>query len=676
LTESTILKSGFQSPGNKILYWDFGKYPVKPSYRIDIQARLLSYEVNTLVDPSCIIPYDTTSAEYKLYTRSGHTVHITPKVQELAAEAIGNELNPYCKAQKICSFVHEKIRYYQGMQDRSLDWLLSHPAVDERSGKEYFTGACTEYAALFAAMCRSEGIPARCVYGRIGWAPYLNAENSTMFSYLDTVVTEDGFAGAQHHGLGPHMWAEFYLQDIGWIPVDPNAGSFGLLHNYKVIMSKGRDVFLGPDVPLGDNNGFGYQWVPIVDGRVDGLLSAVYNIKQISEARSNVYHTSDPFPADALMDYKRYLLADDNESLMRNRREFLCNIDYCSRNIPDRDVDFSKIFDDPIWIRSLQYNYDAFICHMLNKIIGVEKFNRLLSEYEGLLENSPAPIQTNRFIQMAGSIYGDSLDWFFNQWEKINGLPHLKVDEVVSEKTDIGWSIKGSLSQSGKSIFSMPVEFSVETEKDQEFFTIWCSGRTTDFEFLTMNKPMVLHADPNHDLLKLQRMPLQLSQIWNSYPDITLVYGTISESEANKTAAERFNNEYLGLSPEIITPDTSITDNDLDAECVVLFGRPETNKISKCFEEIFPIAFNGNSFICNEINYKKPSQGLAQIAEHPLRSKGLFIQYAGLSAAAMLQFGDLYLYDAPNSFVIYNGDKEITSGDWGGDNDLLWKFEE
>ncbi len=660
--------------GNTIFYWDFGKYPVKPSYRIDIQARLLSYEVHTLVDSSGIKPYNTTSAEYKLYTRSSHTVHITPIVEEMVSEAVGNETNSYLKAQKICSFVHEKIRYYQGMDDRSLDWLLSHPSVDERSGEEYFTGACTEYAALFVAMCRSEGIPARCVYGRIGWVPYLNDANSTMYSYLDTVLTEDGFAGAQHHGLGPHMWAEFYLQDIGWIPVDPNAGSFGLLHNYKVILSKGRDIFLGPNIPQEHHNGYGYQWVPIVDGRVDGLLSAVYNIERISEARSNVYHTPDPFPADALVDYKSSLFSDDNETLINNRREFLCNIDYCSRDIPDRDLEFSKIFDDPIWIRSLQYSYDAFVCHMLNKIMGVEKFNRLLTEYERLLVNSPAPIQTNRVIQMAGTIFGESMEWFFDQWEKINGLPHLKVDEVVLEKTEIGWSIRGKLIQSGESIFSMPVEFSVETETDQQFFTIWCSERKTDFEFRIVVKPLVLKADANHDLLKLQRMPLQLSQIWNSYPDITLVYGTISESEVNKTAAERFNNEYLGLNPEIIKPDTSITDNDLNAECVVLFGRPETNKITKCFEELFPLAFNGNSFIFNRINYDKPSQGLAQVTEHPLKSKGLFIQYAGLSAKAMLQFGDLYLYDSPNSFVIYDGDQEITSGDWESDTDLVWKF--
>jgi hypothetical protein len=170
-------------------------------------------------------------------------------------------------------------------------------------------------------------------------------------------------------------------------------------------------------------------------------------------------------------------------------------------------------------------------------------------------------------------------------------------------------------------------------------------------------------------------MPLQLSCLWDSYPNITLIYGTVAESEANKTAAERFNNEYLGLSSEIIKPDTSITDDDLNTASVILFGRPVTNEISKRFENIFPIKFNRDNFSYNGINYAQTSQGLAQIIEHPFQPKGQFILYTGLSATAMLQFGDLYLYDASNSFVIYDGEKQINSGDWEGDADLLWKFE-
>jgi len=671
--------SQFTDPeyGNKIFYWDFGKYPIKPSYKVNIQVRLLSYEVYTMIDSSNIKPYDKTSKEYVLYTKSGTTIHITPKVRELAKEAIGNETNPYLQAQKILTFVHRKIQYYQGM-NRNLDDMFSNSKIDERSGEEYFTGDCSHYSALFVAMCRSEGIPARCVYGRIGWRPYFNEGNSTMYSNLDTMLTDDGFAGAQHHGLGPHMWAEFYLTNYGWIPVDPNAGLFGQLHNYKVIMSKGRDIFLGPDAPKKHHNGYGYQWVPIKNGQVDGLLSSVYNIGKITKARSNVYHNLDPFPADTLTDYKTTLVSNDNpETLLKLRNGFLSTIDYYTRDITNRDTEFSKIFNEPSWIRSLQYNYDAFVCHMLHRVMGDEKFFQLIKEFEILLTNSTMPVETDRFIQMAGKIYGENLEWFFNQWEKTNGLPHLKLGKVTLEKVSNNWIIKGKLFQSNRAFFKLPVEFTLETEQGHELFTTWQHDSITIFEYQTSNKPLALRIDAKNEILKLQRMPLQLSRIWDSYPDIILIYGTVSESEANKTAAERFNNDYLGLSPEVIKPDTVITTNHLNTECVVLFGRPETNKITKRFENTFPIKINRDNFTYNGTNYSKPSQGLAQITEHPLKPKGQFIQYAGLSATAMLQFGDLYVYDAPSSFVIYDGDKQSLSGDWKEtDADLLWKFEE
>jgi transglutaminase-like putative cysteine protease len=677
--------SQFTDPefGNKIFYWDFGKYPIKPSYRVDIQVRLLSYDVHAMIDPSNIKPYDKTSKEYELYTRSEHTIHITPKVKELAKAAIGNETNPYLQAQKIFTFVHKKIRYYEdinrSLDYRSLDYMFSNSKIDEKSGEEYFTGDCSHYSALFVALCRSEGIPARCVYGRIGWDPSLNEGNSRTYSEQDTALSRDGFAGAQHHGLPPHMWAEFYLPDYSWIPVDAQVGRFGqLLWNYQVIMSKGRDIFLGPDAPQKHHNGYGYQWVPICDGRVDGILSAVYDIGVIAKARSNVYHTLDPFPADALADYKQMLASTDTrETQVKWRNDILNEIDYITGDIPNRDIEFSKITNKPDWIHSLQYKHDAFVCHMLHKIMGDHKFSQLMSEYEKLLTNSSAPIETDRFIHMAGNIQGENLEWFFSQWEKANGLPHLKLDDVTLEKRNNAWRIKGKLLQIGRSVFKLQVELLLDTEKGQELFSTWLDDRTTIFEYQTPNKPLKLRVDANNDILKFEKMPLQFSRIWNSFPNINiiLIYGTVSESYANKTAAERFNNEYLGSSNIVLKPDTSITDNDLNTECVILFGRPETNKITRRFENVFPIKFNRDSFSYNGINYNKTSQGLAQIIEHPLRSKGQFILYAGLSATGMVQFGYLYPYDAAHSFVIYDGDKQINSGDWETDADLLWKFE-
>jgi hypothetical protein len=85
-------------------------------------------------------------------------------------------------------------------------------------------GECGDYAALFVALCRASGIPARPVVGR--WA-----------------MPENG---------SYHVWAEFYLQDVGWVPVDPsfgpknNADTFGNLDNNLIIFNKAYDISLVP----------------------------------------------------------------------------------------------------------------------------------------------------------------------------------------------------------------------------------------------------------------------------------------------------------------------------------------------------------------------------------------------------------------------------------------------
>jgi hypothetical protein len=77
--------------GNPMFFWDFGKMPEQTTYKANIRFRLESYDIDTEVDPELVGSYDKTSKEYAVYTRSTHTIHITPKIKELAQEAVGDD---------------------------------------------------------------------------------------------------------------------------------------------------------------------------------------------------------------------------------------------------------------------------------------------------------------------------------------------------------------------------------------------------------------------------------------------------------------------------------------------------------------------------------------------------------------------------------------------------------
>jgi transglutaminase-like putative cysteine protease len=64
-------------------------------------------------------------------------------------------------------------------------------------------GECGEYTALFVAVCRAAGIPARA---QVGF--FVKGPNNV------------------------HVWAEFYVPGFGWVPVDPSMGDMNPRRNY------------------------------------------------------------------------------------------------------------------------------------------------------------------------------------------------------------------------------------------------------------------------------------------------------------------------------------------------------------------------------------------------------------------------------------------------------------
>ena len=233
--------------GNTIFFWDFGKMAEQPAYRVDMSFRLESYDVDVEVDPARVGLYDKTSQEYALYTRSTRTIHITPKIREMAREAIGDETNPYLQAQRIVEFVRKKMHYdiLDFERGRGIDCLLAYPATEADTGQEYYEGSCSQYTALTVALCRAAGIPARAVSGYIGCNPLIEPNDVKARYSFETRLSPDGLAATQlFGGLDAHMWGEFFIHNYGWIPTDATFGTMGRLHNRRWIMSKGRDVLL------------------------------------------------------------------------------------------------------------------------------------------------------------------------------------------------------------------------------------------------------------------------------------------------------------------------------------------------------------------------------------------------------------------------------------------------
>jgi len=668
----------FEDPENDlpIMFWDFGKVPEAAVYMVKIRYRLESYEVHAEIDPQRIGVYDKTSAVYSLYTRSTYTTTITPEVKRLAAQAVGEERNPLLQAKRILEFVNRKIKYKLLLQDgkSGVQALLDLPVTDSRTGEQYYEGACSQYSVLFVALCRALGIPARSVGGFYAGRPWLKREDLKTLEVF-TKVTPDGLAAAKIYGPMGHSWAEFYLPNYGWVPVDPTSNTFGDLWSPTFILSKGRDVLVGPNAFQGDGHGYGDQWIPLHDGRADIIGWGVWNLARVRNAKATVLQLSDPFPADAHGEYLSYLYPEQKSS--EQLKEW-------------RETSLAQFYDAVVSAAAgsgtltaacereprLRYTRQALVCHVLRRALGDDKFFEVVRTYQQLRTSLSEPVPTSRFKEIAERVHGSSLDWFFSRWLSGDDLPSLHLSSVSMERARRGWVVRGQIVQKDPTRFEAPVEVLVTPkEGDAQRKRIWLGPGQTTFELETAHRPQRLEVDPEYDLPSIRKMPVQLSQFWNAVSDVVVIYGTVTEAEANKAAAQRFSSDYLGLESDVVKADTDVGEQDLHKQVVFLFGRPETNRISQRVGDLFPIKFRKQSFVWQGVTYNQPTQAVAQVVESPFHSGGLVVLYAGLCAASILEIHDSNVYDKVASYVVIQAKKELTHGNWKTNDGLRWKFE-
>ncbi|MDP2672898.1 MAG: transglutaminase-like domain-containing protein [Nanoarchaeota archaeon] len=220
---------------NLIDFFDFSsklnkKFQLKIDFNFDDSDTILE------VNPNITKPYNKNSKLFQQYTKSEKYLEQTSEIKKLARKIVGKEKDFFKQARKIFDWIIENISYKYPPEMRGVIPTLKNKCGD-----------CGEFNHVFITFCRSLGIPARSVLGM--WAiPKIKK--------------------------GYHAWAEFYLEGVGWIPVDSSVAEglknkedkefikfmkkmknpmnydfyFGNLDNNRIIFSKGENILI-PNCP-------------------------------------------------------------------------------------------------------------------------------------------------------------------------------------------------------------------------------------------------------------------------------------------------------------------------------------------------------------------------------------------------------------------------------------------
>ena len=228
--------------GNSMLYVRVDR-PGEREIPIEISFTATRKEhVRRTADSSSARPL--TEAERTRYLQPDRLVPIDDRIRQLALQVTKGKRTDLEKARAIYDHVTRSVKY-----DKSGTGWGRGDALYVCDAR---TGNCTDFHALIIGMARAVGLPSKFAIG---------------------------FPLPAKRGAGEipeyHCWAEVYVREVGWIPLDSSEASknpekfdyfFGAHDENRIQLSVGRDITLSPRQAGEPLNYFVYPYVE-VDGK-------------------------------------------------------------------------------------------------------------------------------------------------------------------------------------------------------------------------------------------------------------------------------------------------------------------------------------------------------------------------------------------------------------------------
>ncbi|HOX78043.1 MAG TPA: transglutaminase domain-containing protein [Bacteroidales bacterium] len=177
--------------GQKTARFHFEDLGAGETRTVEMTTLATTWEVRYFIFPDKVGSRGDIPAEIRgKYLEDNEKFQIThPVIRDAVAAVVGDQTNPYWIVRDIFDHINANMYY-----EMTGGWNTA-PTVLARG-----SGSCSEYTFVFIAMCRAAGIPAR---------------------YAGSVVVREEDASMDDVF---HRWAEVYLPNYGWIPVDPSRG--------------------------------------------------------------------------------------------------------------------------------------------------------------------------------------------------------------------------------------------------------------------------------------------------------------------------------------------------------------------------------------------------------------------------------------------------------------------
>jgi len=151
------------------------------------------------------------------------------------------------------------------------------------------------------------------------------------------------------------------------------------------------------------------------------------------------------------------------------------------------------------------YSKGSVVLHMLRGIVGDDNFFNIMKTYAADPSVAYDVAETADFQRVAESIYGQSLDYFFNEWIFGENYPKYNVIWGYSNLGGGLYSVNVNIKQEKNTnpiFFTMPIQLKISLGSTDTLITVINSGLDQDFNITVNGQPEGLTFDPNNYILK------------------------------------------------------------------------------------------------------------------------------------------------------------------------------
>jgi len=156
------------------------------------------------------------------------------------------------------------------------------------------------------------------------------------------------------------------------------------------------------------------------------------------------------------------------------------------------DSDVNRIFD-----YDLSYLKGGWVVHMLRHVIGDTNFFNTLAAYRAAYQGQSAT--TDEFRQVAESVSGRDLAWFFDEWVYQGGTPQYRYgwnQYVVDGVRYVELYVK-QVQSTSYPVFTMPVDIVTNDAQGAHTHTVWNDARIENLLFQVDSSPVSsINFDP------------------------------------------------------------------------------------------------------------------------------------------------------------------------------------